>query len=106
MSVIVKDMRLPAGCALCRFEEAGECLASGLNVGVYDRKKDLRFPLCPLADLPPHGDLIDRDALRDRHADAEGGFYRIGGNRFMRLFENAPAVIPSDLPPEEEEDCI
>ena len=63
------------------------CYASGFLMDVY-----------PLIELPePHGDLIDRDALRKVHAEAEkgryGGVYLVGDNRFMRRFEDAPAVI-------------
>lgn len=63
MSVLIKGAKPPSGCRWCYFNDDGKCV---LIVGCdYDetngtqRRKD-----CPLIELPEHGDLIDRDALR------------------------------------------
>ena len=36
--------------------------------------------------------LIDADALKEKHEKAEGGFYYVGDNRFMKRFEEMPTV--------------
>ena len=64
MSVIVVGMKMPKNCAECPCERY-ECLL--LDKDAEDIMQyftgDKRHPDCPLIDLPPHGDLIDRDEL-------------------------------------------
>ena len=67
MSVLVKGMKMPDSCAVCRFAGKGGyfmervvCMFTGKN---EDAEKINRLPECPLVDLGKHGDLIDRDAL-------------------------------------------
>lgn len=70
---------------------------------------DRHMDVYPLVEIPePHGDLIDRDALRIFHAEAEkgryggGSLYFVGENRFMQRFEEAPAVIGAEASEEDE----
>lgn len=55
---------------------------------------------CPLHELPPHGDLIDRAALMEEHAKAEsakyGNLFVAGDNRFIHRFLDAPAIVPAE----------
>lgn len=69
MSVIVKGMKMPKKCDECHFyrywdEMASSCRAFNKTKWIddCDMKKE-RHPDCQLIELPPHGDLIDRDAL-------------------------------------------
>ena len=68
MSVLIKGMELPESCARCRLKYSAcdqdlelICAASGRLI---PREKRHEMPSdCPLVELPPHGDLIDKDAL-------------------------------------------
>lgn len=51
-----------------------------------------RQPWCPLIPIPPHGDLIDRDALMGGNGDEWGGMWGYSGAEIM----NAPTVIPAE----------
>lgn len=71
MSVIVKGMKMPDSCAVCRFAGRGGyhmervvCMFTGKN---EDAENVDRLSDCPLIALPDkHGRLVDADALRDR----------------------------------------
>ena len=73
MSILIKGMEMPTNCEKCPFldYEEGFCFASGVKhkSGWYESTlcpggiKDGRHEECPLIEIPPHGDLIDRDAL-------------------------------------------
>lgn len=66
MSVLIKGMEMPKNCAECPCRMIGYtadyCNVLGkfidFAVGSDGRRKD-----CPLIELPPHGRLIDADAL-------------------------------------------
>ena len=72
MSVIVKGMKMPENCDVCRFgdwsnlHQTACCKLKDYEpcFSDYSRKfKTQRSTICPLVDLGKHGDLIDRDAL-------------------------------------------
>ena len=77
MSVFVKGMEMPKGCRECNF--CNEINFEGyLWFDFYCRAKDKSFDLdknkdkpnwCPLVEVPPHGRLIDADALKEEGAD-------------------------------------
>lgn len=62
MSVLIKGMKMPENCRECRFGYDGKCFAEQPfhRFFVGDTHK------CPLIELPPHGDLIDRDEQIER----------------------------------------
>ena len=70
MSVLIKGMKMPKNCTICRFcvpeadPENGEmCMATGKYVPPCntERRED-----CPLVEVPtPHGRLIDIETLKD-----------------------------------------
>lgn len=74
MSVLIKGMEMPPDCEKCPFfdYEEGFCFASVIKgkSGWYEYVlrlggiKDGRHDDCPLVEVPPHGRLIDADALR------------------------------------------
>lgn len=99
-SVLIENMTVPESCGRCPFNYSSlYCVLTGSSIDRDDEYKE-RLNHCPIHELPPHGDLIDRDALRKVHAEAEkgafGGLYVVGTNRFMKRFEDAPVVIPAD----------
>ena len=67
MSILIKGMKMPKNCMLCSFcvEEAdpanGEmCLVTGKLMPPCNHE---RLDDCPLIEVPPHGRLIDADAV-------------------------------------------
>jgi hypothetical protein len=73
MSVIAKNMEMPKNCAYCPLSEYRnssilDCKQIG-TVGTASRDNNVlkrRHPNCPLIEVPtPHGDLVDRDALKN-----------------------------------------
>ena len=86
MSILIKGMDMPNVCAYC-FLDASEC---DLHVKVNIWRE--RHPDCPLIELPPHGDLVDRDELLaeyDRQHEGEAGNAR-------KIMEQGETVIEAE----------
>lgn len=69
MGVYIRGMEMPTNCAWCRFlQSTGPIpkreLFCGIdtNNNIHDYKPDKG---CPLVSIPPHGRLIDADALME-----------------------------------------
>jgi len=61
--ILIRGVELPKyGCAGCYFKTGKYCgiIEKNENVEEYSLRAE-RHPDCPLIELPPHGDLIDRD---------------------------------------------
>lgn len=68
MSILIKGLRMPErciDCELCTLKVMGAlrttciiCRHNGEEIALHGRRED-----CPLVELPPHGRLIDADAL-------------------------------------------
>ncbi len=91
MSILIKGMEMPTSCMLCPFcvEEAdpanGEmCMVTGTLMPPCTRE---RLDNCPLVPVPPHGDLIDRDALCDG---------RVSNDNVVICAKCAPTIIPAE----------
>ncbi len=88
MAVYVKGMGMPEHCLYCPFNSYMKCtLNNHKNVDASWHTKE-RDKDCPLIPVPPHGDLIDRDALPTSRVEWED-------------IINAPTIIPADEPKEE-----
>ena len=74
MSVLIKGMEMPPNCGHC-FLRRGEC-----KERIY---MQYRPDNCPLVPVPPHGDLIDRDALPTSRVEWED-------------IVNAPTIIEAE----------
>lgn len=61
MGVYIKGMEMPTSCDDCRFAVDGWCYACVPESAEERRRITTNY--CPLIEIPPHGDLIDRDAL-------------------------------------------
>ena len=82
MSVLIKDMEMPESCVECRFY--GEyCYAKG------DENKHSKLP-CPLVPVPPHGRLIDADAVMSGVDDGDDVM-------FVWAITDAPTVIEAEM---------
>jgi len=113
MSILIKGMKMPRNCFVCPLSVVvGERLVCEVT-----RDEVLRWKIdfnCPLIELPPHGRLIDADALMQefdksqKSADFHGrgfsdAFYM--GNEICaewwaveRKVEDAPTIIEADTP--------
>ena len=93
------DMKMPDKCGHCRFATAFDCGVDGKFIKTHDaRRKD-----CPLIEIPPHGDLIDRDALiKDGWLNLHKEVMRMGGYAIHELPLKNPS-IPVIIPAEEGE---
>ena len=63
MSVLIKGMEMPEKCDYCPFYDDsvyGDCTITHKMVDYATKPDD-----CPLIEIPPHGRLIDADALMD-----------------------------------------
>ena len=94
MGVYVFDMEMPKNC--------GACL---LRASCFHRIYLERRPAyCPLVYVPPHGRLIDADALSSKLTDlAENEWNQRTGTTWAGAFEDvdgfvqdAPTIIPAD----------
>ena len=92
MGVYIKGMEMPDGCVVCPFfienrHDRGDdslCRAS---------RKEVKCG-CPLVPVPPHGDLIDRDAL----IKGEGRYIISFGKEGIDIAEinRAPTIIEAE----------
>jgi len=111
MSILIKGMEMPKNCAFCPCEHY-ECGLmgdehNGVDVTAYF-EGDKRHPDCPLVEVPPHGDLIDRDELAGRLgitdmdcykcAWGNHGFCSRGGDftDACEAIDDAPTIIEAE----------
>ena len=93
MSIYIKGMKMPKDCWMCNFvdREEGYCLVDEKEHGDYNKPEN-----CPLVPVPPHGDLIERDALM---ADAEPVKDWTGVTKkvvWEKQINRAPVIIPAE----------
>ena len=68
MGVYIKGMEMPKSCHKC-FIKQGSCPAIRKRIQVLPKNNHILVPYnyryddCPLVEVLPHGDLIDRDEL-------------------------------------------
>jgi hypothetical protein len=101
MSILIKGMEMPECCGYCPFEHKNYCMAKpSLMVESADR-----HPRCPLISVPPHGRLIDGDALIDELPNNLG----IRGLEYLNRQESAIVswiyAASTIIPAEEGEPC-
>lgn len=110
MSILIKNMDMPKSCMYCPLNY--DCISCEVNHDVdfdfegYDKE---RHKDCPLVEIPPHGDLIDRDALM-KQCEMGGncntcehssyGIWCDKGNEFVNVCEaisDAPTIIEAEV---------
>ena len=91
MSVLIKGMKMPKNCGACPLEtDYGTCgyyslfVEAGHDSEIWKRRDD-----CPLIELPPHGRLIDADALMKLEVIPSD-------NWVFRAVEKAPTINPAE----------
>jgi len=96
--ILIRGMEMPKSCADCFLEDPYDgyncrIIPKSANWGLGERPS-----WCPLVEVPtPHGDLIDRDALRDNNCDvfeingADGTILAMD----VSIIDDAPIIIPA-----------
>ena len=98
MSVLIKGMEMPKNCWECRMVDTEFSFCHAMDS--YPKDEGGHYVLnaeipdwCPLVPVPPHGDLIDRDKLREKEFIQDGDAYAVVMSRDIR---NAPTIIPAE----------
>ena len=114
MSILINGMEMPTSCKDCPLAGDFKCnlmpsipaLCKEYDMAVQNGK---RLNNCPLVELPPHGDLIDRDALiksLDRLCDRVCQYSKAQrkvmcsacplGDAFAVVEDDAPTIIEAE----------
>ena len=105
MSILIKGMGMPTSCLNCFLSRSG-CRAvlkrmRAMEAGTWI-PANYRHDDCPLVPVPPHGDLIDRDALAEDGWVLTKQVMRMSGYAIHELPLKNP-TIPVIIPAEEGE---
>lgn len=102
MEIYLPNMEMPTSCAFCRFCEGladtlkGTCAFCMVDGKYRDAQTN---DGCPLVPVPPHGRLIDADALLSQY---KGNIwtaqidYAEGLRDVAKDIADAPTIIPAD----------
>ena len=113
MSILIKGMEMPKNCFECFFHGVFPATGMGINQlyctlsGFNIVKLSDPQPDCPLIEIPPHGDLIDRDAIYKAINDARkedpllADVYVDDYVIVSEWLASAPTIIPAEPPKEE-----
>lgn len=110
MGVYIKGMEMPQSCDDCRLKKSYVYAVRSEECAYYCRNVDpyvsmgKRPDWCPLIDVPPHGRLIDADALlrdfpiRLDHYDKEHGskHFVYGVETVMDYVSEMPTIIEAE----------
>ena len=94
MGVYINGMETPRKCIRCPVNVYGRCLVNDDKDVSKATADAVRDKDCPLVPVPPHGDLIDRDALTISTAvPLDGKPYQ-----YVHIdnIKAAPTVIPAE----------
>ena len=97
MSILIRGMEMPTSCNECRFAVDGWCYACVPES--EDERKRITTNYCPLIEIPPHGDLIGRDALMELYADTDDmplGNMKVPIAVIRQNIMDAPTIIEGD----------
>lgn len=63
MSILIKGMKMPKNCAECEISQAYDIRSTWCPLTFSTQAELKKQDNCPLIEVPPHGRLIDADAL-------------------------------------------
>ena len=67
MSVLIKGMKMPTSCSECALNyDCFKCIVTGTPFFDHEQNFDdetTRLDNCPLVEVPPHGRLIEKNAV-------------------------------------------
>lgn len=93
--IYIPGMEMPTSCNECRFFVDAWCYALEVDDwrNAYNKPPEgERLDSCPLVPVPPHGRLIDADALAERFWDGQCYFTEA----IKRKLQSAPTIIPAE----------
>ena len=95
MSVLIKGMEMPRSCDECELctcyvredgtEENYRCVITFYPIHEFDE----RHEYCPLVEIPPHGRLVDADALE---AQCDDPYWCV----WLTDIKDAPTIIEAE----------
>lgn len=91
--ILIRGMEMPKSCGFCElryFDGDSDCCPFVGDACEYGT----RPPDCPIHELQPHGDLIDRDEIKTNMIDEVLGKTVSYVN--MEQIKNAPVIVPSN----------
>ena len=102
MSILIKGMKMPISCANCSLVCYNEYDIPQCGVLWHDVEFTINRPSdCPLVKLPPHGRLIDADALNDminrsypmtERVDVHNGYAIV-----QEMMKQIPTIIEAEV---------
>ena len=95
MSIIVRNMEMPKrcfDCPCCCAVGSFECLLAKKDLRKEHGINISRPNWCPLIEVPPHGDLVDRTELLAEYDRQHKG----PAGRARRIMEQAKAIIKAE----------
>ena len=111
MSVIIKGMEMPTCCFYCEMcyqdQDSEHCITSRCAAQEHKEifpDKSVRDDDCPLIEVPPHGRLIDADALLKKFCGHCDGYEECGTNKVrvecydLGLINHSPTIIEAEVP--------
>ena len=92
MSILIRGMEMPRVCAECFMDPPCSKALSG-DIRVWEE----RLPDCPLVEIPPHGDLVDRDKLMVDVMDSDlDHLQRDDWREVIQIVSDAGVVIEAE----------
>lgn len=109
MGVYIKGISKPKTCAYC---PAGFCVnvteRGIINTldELHKRRHSETIPDdCPYVEIPPHGRLVDADALIERCKDEKGNYDSYEAAIVAGSVEVSPTIIPAENAPQNSQNC-
>ena len=106
MSVLIRGIEMPTSCYACDFSYQATDSVGGVHT-ICSALQKVILPLlldrqedCPLVEVPPHGRLIDADALEklfdDRMKNINDDLSIWEGSMVTSALSFAPTIIPAE----------
>ena len=100
MSLLIKCLEMPTSCDACwALDDYGDyprCRITEEQRGYNFQTREKRMDKCPLVPVPPHGRLIDADALREDWLENGENEYVYDTNDFLESIDSVPTIIEAD----------
>lgn len=98
MSILIKgSIEMPKSCDHCwaidDYSDYPRCLITGDQKGYIFQSDKERMDSCPLVNIPPHGNLIDRDTLISNHTIDQYDWSEVIDVEDIR---NAPTILEAE----------
>ena len=96
MSILIKGMKIPISCERCPMLDWDldyiKCKVTDRRFKMTECWRAIRVPDCPLIEIPPHGRLIDADALQKDGWVLQKQVMRMGGYAIHEMPLSCPSI--------------